>query len=189
MPRKKNPEYEALMAASKELKRLNKKDRERWKELKPQVKLLLEQEPETKFDFAPPGLMIDLKQKRGPRKKKENVLTNAENQKRHREKMKAAGYRKVWIKGDEKLKSDKYEFVAVRLHKSSLGAGKEQPNIRMFLAIMLNMASGQAEGKFFSWDLVDDLAEFCKTLGLENVEDAVLEIDEIKKGLNAENQG
>ena len=183
MPRKKEPDHDSFEGVLKDLRRGFKEDRkkvkEKKKELKRQVRQLQKQDPKIKEKLLE-GFIVFPPQERGPRRKKEIILTNAETQKRHREKMKDAGYRKIWVKGDEKLKSEE-EFVAVKLHQSSLGIAKREPNIKIFLAKFLEIAASHAEQNLHSWDFVDDLAEFFKTLGLESPADAIEEIEQILK--------
>ena len=97
------------------------------------------------------------------RRKKEVVLSNAETQKRFREKMKAAGYRRVvtWEKG-EKL-DPAFKNVKVKIHKNSFMICEKEHNLKMFLSKCLEIMNEQ-----FPKEVCSDLAEFLKVFGFDD---------------------
>jgi hypothetical protein len=113
-------------------------------------------------------ICFGVKKENPPRRKKEVVLTNAENQKKFREKMKAEGYRRVvtWTK-KEKL-DPAYKNIKIKNHESSFMICKKEPHLEVFLNKVLEIANEQAEQGYFPKEVCQSIANFFKELGIDN---------------------
>ena len=126
---------------------------------------------ENKFYRHMLGMVLDYDENKEQQKnrrvqRKLSVLSNAEKQKRFRERMKAEGYRRVitWVKDDDS--DSAFKRVETKIHKTSIGICERNDGLRTILTGFLKLLGEQAGKGYFPREVCRDIAELCKPLGI-----------------------
>jgi len=106
------------------------------------------------------------------RRKREATMSPADRQKKYRKEMKRNGYKEVtiWVRdGEPKESKLDYKLVKTWLHKSNIDVCKSNPDIRRFLARVLDLVRKiETDGKYPDAPTLHmDIQKFFKHLGLK----------------------
>jgi hypothetical protein len=94
--------------------------------------------------------------------RRDSVLTNAEKQRRFRERMKADGYKRIiiWVDDD-----DLFKYTGMKIHRSNLDICKTDENVKILLTSFLKLLCEQTMNKKFPLEVFQDIAESFKPFG------------------------